>query len=91
MPSTDSGSSLHHQHQEKLLAEDFGRDFLGSGAEILRHNVEDMMKQGKRMKDGKRYNTTVYANVIPILQSSGSGKTVLSLNWPRRTWACSSA
>jgi hypothetical protein len=48
MPSTDSGSFLHHQHQEKLLPEDFERDFLGSEAEILRHNVKDIMKQAKR-------------------------------------------
>jgi hypothetical protein len=52
----------------QALREDFQKPFLGHADEMLRLHVESQMNQG-----GNR--ELVYANVIPILQSSGSGKS----------------
>ena len=53
-------------------AEDFKRPFTGPGADDLRAHIHDAQK---------RFSSASYAKVIPILQSSGSGKsrTVLQL------------
>ena len=52
----------------EALREDFQKPFLGSADQMLRLHVERHMGKG-----GNR--AMVYANVIPILQSSGFGKS----------------
>jgi hypothetical protein len=59
-------SPTHSDKQERVL-EDFRRQYVGSGSHMLRDHVHSIA--------ATYHETKAYARVLPILQSSGSGKT----------------
>ena len=51
-----------------MIRQDFGRQFLGTGADDLRAHI-------KHQRLETESNKSFYSNVVPVLQSSGAGKT----------------
>jgi hypothetical protein len=53
---------------EDIVRQDFGRQFIGTGADDLRAHIN-------LQRQNTENNKSFYSNVVPVLQSSGAGKT----------------
>lgn len=60
-----------------ILIKDFTRGLLGSGVQNLDHRIRAL--EGKVDNDGTKSTSNIYARVLAILQSSGSGKSRTAL------------